>query len=83
LISGSALLSDRIPADQRVGVQGAADLCMSACGGLAGFSSGFIKHALGFHMLANLGTLAAGALLVIAVSHGRRPAATTSPSLPA
>jgi MFS family permease len=83
LISGSALLSDRIPVDRRVGVQGASDLCMSACGGIAGFSSGFVKHALGFHMLANLGTLAAGVLLVIAVTHGRRPATAASPSLPA
>jgi MFS family permease len=83
LVGGSALLSDRIPADQRVGVQGASDLCMSACGGIAGFSSGFVKHALGFHMLANFGTLAAGGLLVAALVHRRRTAPVASPSLPA
>jgi hypothetical protein len=59
------------------------DLCMSACGGIAGFGSGFVKHALGFHMLADLGTLAAGALLVVALGRGRRTAPTASPSLPA
>jgi MFS family permease len=66
LIGGSSLLSESVPADQRVAVQGSADLLMSLCGGLAGFSSGFIRRALGYHMLANLATLSAGALLVVA-----------------
>lgn len=72
LIAGSALLSDRIAPEHRVRVQGVADLCMSACGGIAGFGSGFVKHALGFHMLANFGTLAAGLLFVFAAAHRRR-----------
>jgi formate hydrogenlyase subunit 3/multisubunit Na+/H+ antiporter MnhD subunit len=46
-------------------VQGAADLTMSFCGGLAGFSSGFIRKAVGYHVLSNLGTLLAGILLVV------------------
>jgi MFS family permease len=83
LVAGSALLSERVSVGQRVGVQGVTDLCMSACGGIAGFGSGFVKHALGFHMLADLGTLAAGALLVVALGRGRRTAPTASPSLPA
>jgi MFS family permease len=72
LVAGSALLADRITGDAKVRVQGAADLCMSACGGLAGFASGFVKHAAGFHTLANLGTLAAGALLVGAIVQRRK-----------
>jgi formate hydrogenlyase subunit 3/multisubunit Na+/H+ antiporter MnhD subunit len=48
-------------------VQGAADLTMSFCGGLAGFSSGFIRKAVGYHVLSNIGTLLAGLLLVIVV----------------
>lgn len=72
LIAGSALLSDRIAQEHRVRVQGVADLCMSACGGIAGFGSGFVKHTLGFHMLANLGTLAAGLLFVAAATQRRR-----------
>ena len=39
---------------------------MSFCGGLAGFASGFIRRAVGFHILATLATLAAGLLLVAA-----------------
>jgi len=46
-------------------VQGAADLMMSFCGGLAGFSSGFIRKAVGYHVLSNIGTVLAGVLLVI------------------
>jgi hypothetical protein len=38
----------------RVEVQGAADLTMSFCGGIAAFGSGFVKQAWGFHLLADL-----------------------------
>jgi MFS family permease len=80
LVTASALLSERIAPIERVRVQGAADLCMSASGGIAGFGSGFVKHALGFHMLANLGTIAAGLLLVAAVAHQRRTVPLVSPA---
>jgi MFS family permease len=65
LIGGSSLLVDSIDQQIRVRVQGAADLMMSFCGGLAGFSSGFIRKAVGYHVLSNIGTLLAGVLLVI------------------
>jgi MFS family permease len=65
LIGGSSLLVDSIDQQIRVRVQGAADLTMSFCGGLAGFSSGFIRKAVGYHVLSNIGTLLAGLLLVI------------------
>ena len=68
LIGGSSLLIESVPAAQRVAVQGSADLAMSFCGGLAGFSSGFIRRAVGFHILATLATVAAGLLLVAASS---------------
>ena len=75
LIGGSSLLVERIPLHQRVAVQGAADLAMSFCGGLAGFSSGFVRRAVGYHLLATLATIAAGLLLVAAVgARGPRPA---------
>ncbi|MEZ5257590.1 MAG: MFS transporter [Ilumatobacteraceae bacterium] len=51
LIGGSSLLVDAVPENSRVSVQGTADLCMSLCGGLAGFSSGFIRKAWGYHLL--------------------------------
>lgn len=52
LIGGSSLLVDAIPPDLRIRTQGAADLLMSGCGALAGFSSGFIRSAVGYHVLA-------------------------------
>lgn len=65
LIGGSSLLVDSIDQRIRVRVQGAADLMMSFCGGLAGFSSGFIRKAVGYHVLSNVGTVLAGILLVV------------------
>ena len=75
MIGGTSLLVESIPTAQRVTVQGAADLMMSLCGGLAGFSSGFVKRALGYHMLSNFGSVAALALLVVAVRAIRSGAA--------
>ena len=69
LIGGSSLLVESVPDTSRVTVQGAADLLMSFCGGLAGFSSGFIRKAFGFHMLSNLGTILALALVITGVRH--------------
>ena len=66
LIGGSSLLVESVPAAQRVAVQGVADLSMSFCGGLAGFASGFVRRAVGFHLLAAMATIAAGLLLLAA-----------------
>lgn len=79
LIAGSAMLTASMPLEHRTRVQGAADLSMSLMGGIAGFGSGFVKHTFGYHMLSNLGTLAAGLLLVAAVTAIRRPLATVAP----
>ncbi len=51
LIGGSSLLIDSVSERVRVSVQGAADMSMSLLGGLAGFSSGFIRKAVGYHIL--------------------------------
>lgn len=72
MIGGSTLVSESVPSADRVMVQGAADLTMSVCGGSAAFASGFIKRAFGFHMLANVGTIATFALLVIGMKALRR-----------
>ena len=68
LIGGSSLLSESVPAGERVGVQGTADLLMSLFGGSAGFASGFIRRAWGFHLLAVGATVAAGLLMVVVAS---------------
>jgi MFS family permease len=65
LIGASSLLIDSVPIEQRVRVQGAADVAMSLFGGLAGFSSGFIRKSLGFPWLSMLGTFIV--LVLIAV----------------
>ncbi|MBU6201550.1 MAG: MFS transporter [Acidobacteria bacterium] len=62
LIGGSSLLVDSVPERIRVGVQGRADLLMSLLGGASGFLSGFIRQALGYHVLALVGTALAGVL---------------------
>jgi MFS family permease len=56
LIGASSLLVDSVPIQYRVRVQGSADVAMSLCGGLAGFSSGFIRKSFGFPWLSMLGT---------------------------
>ncbi|HQV58329.1 MAG TPA: MFS transporter [Ilumatobacteraceae bacterium] len=81
LIGGSALLSESVAPEHRVAVQGTADLLMSLCGGIAGFSSGFIRKAVGYHALAVSATLAAGVLLVVS-SRFRRSTEPSSPSEP-
>jgi MFS family permease len=83
LIGGSSLLTESVPEQHRVSVQGTADLLMSFCGGMAGFASGFVRRAVGYHMLANLATLAAGALLVVAWSAYRSRARSMPVAAPA
>ena len=71
LIGGSSLLIDSIPADERVAVQGVADLMMSFCGGMAGFASGFIRRAVGYHVLSAYAIIAAALLLAAAFGANR------------
>jgi MFS family permease len=78
LVAGSALLTESVPPEVRVEVQGAGDLTMSMCGGIAAFSSGFIKESFGFSTLAYGATLAAAGLLVYAFARDiTRPAPVT------
>ncbi|MFM2181984.1 MAG: hypothetical protein RJB61_278 [Actinomycetota bacterium] len=78
LIAGSSILTSAVPAESRVEVQGTADLTMSFCGGIAAFSSGFIKQAWGYHLLADAATVAAGLLLVLAYVHLLRSRPSTA-----
>ena len=66
LIAGSSLVTCSVALDERVELQGTADLMMSFCGGCAAFGSGFIKRAWGFHLLANGTSLVALTLAVFA-----------------
>jgi len=64
LIGGSTMLLESVSDENRVTVQGSADLMMSFFGGMAGLSSGFIRRAVGFHMLSAFAMVAAGCLMV-------------------
>lgn len=68
MISGTALVTDNVPLNEKVGVQGSVDLVMSVAGGLAAFSSGFIKDMLAYHTLSLIGGAMAGALLLFALA---------------
>ena len=75
LIGGSSMLLESVSDDQRVTVQGSADLMMSFCGGMAGLSSGFIRRAVGYHMLSVAGLVLVGMLLAYATFVRTRNAA--------
>ena len=79
LVAGSTLLTESVPADTRVEVQGAGDLLMSLFGGAAAFSSGFVKASFGYSTLAYAGTLLAGVLLVYSMA-SRTAALRRSPA---
>lgn len=65
LIGSSSLLVDSVPIDYRVKIQGSADVAMSLFGGVAGFSSGFIRKFWGFPWLSMLGTMLVLSLLAL------------------
>ncbi len=68
LISGSALLTECLPLEERVGAQGLADVTVSLFGASAALFSGFVKEAVGFHWLANFATFAALSILLAAIA---------------
>jgi len=78
LIAGSALLTESLPLDARIGAQGFSDLAMSALGAVAAFGSGFVKEVAGYHWLANLATVAAVLIILAAAGTGRRLAVTVA-----
>lgn len=65
LIGGSSLLVDAMPQRLRVRSQGLSDMAMSLCGGAAGFSSGFVRDAIGYHLLAGAAGCFCVALVVL------------------
>ena len=68
LIAGSALLTNSFPVDQRVEVQGGADLVMITGGAVGGLSSGGLVELLGFQSLSHY--LGIAALLLVAAAVG-------------
>lgn len=66
LIGGTTLLTASVPTSSRVEAQGTGDLTLSLCGAVAAFGSGFVKQSAGFHILADLATVLAAAMLAYA-----------------
>ena len=66
LIGGTTLLTASVPVSARVEAQGTGDLTLSLCGAVAAFGSGFVKQGWGYHILADVATVVAGAILVSA-----------------
>ncbi len=67
LVSGSTMLTAGVPAAERPGVQGAADLVMGLCGALGGGLSGIVLGTLGYPWLSVLGALVATVLAAVIV----------------
>ena len=70
LVGGSSLLIDSVSEDGRVSVQGVADMSMSFFGGMAGFSSGFIRKAVGYHVLSTFALGLALSMVVVSTLGG-------------
>lgn len=58
LISGTALLTEGVPAEERASVQGVADLLMGTTAGIGGFGSGLVVGALGYEALSLIAAVA-------------------------
>ncbi|WP_437081879.1 MFS transporter [Streptomyces sp. enrichment culture] len=75
LVSGSALLTDSVPAGARAAVQGLSDLTMNTCAAVGGAASGLVMSAAGY---GRLNAIAAALLLpmaALALLTARRQAA--------
>ena len=74
IIAGSALLTESVAVEDRVAVQGAADLATNIASGSGALASGVVLSMSGFHTLSLLGMVASGALLVHAFFEHRTAA---------
>lgn len=70
-VAGSALLTECLPLNDRLGAQGLSDVLMSGLAAVAAVGSGFVKAAAGFHWLSIFSTGAALVVFVFAMSMDR------------
>lgn len=64
IVAGSALLTESVATDERVSVQGAADLITNVASGVGALGSGMVFSMAGYHILSMIGTAAAGVLVI-------------------
>lgn len=66
MVASSALLTESVPAEDQVSVQGTADLVTSFVSGAGALGSGLVFDMAGYHILSGIGIVASGMLLVAA-----------------
>lgn len=71
IVAASALLTESVEDQDRVAVQGAADLATNIASGSGALASGIVLDMAGFHILSMVGMAAAGGLLVHAFFENR------------
>lgn len=64
IVAGSALLTESVRPENRVSVQGTADMATNMASGVGALASGLVFDLSGFHTLSLIGTALAGALMV-------------------
>lgn len=69
MVSASALVTESVPEDERVAVQGSADLVTSAVSGIGALGAGFIFNSAGYHILSIGNTVVAGCLVTACLVH--------------
>ncbi len=69
VIAGSSLLTESFAVEQRVSVQGAADLAMSGCGAIGGLASGSIVALRSYAELGRYAIIVAAVLLISTAWH--------------
>ncbi|MEM9652464.1 MAG: MFS transporter [Actinomycetota bacterium] len=72
MVAGSALLTESVPAEERVSAQGVADLMAAIVSGVAALASGLVLDMAGFHILSMIGILASGIMLVVGFTRGKQ-----------
>ncbi len=80
MVASSALLTESVPSDDAVPVQGAADFVTSFASGAGALGSGLVFTMAGFHILSGIGIVASGLLLVMAYTRARLAGGTPLPA---
>jgi MFS family permease len=73
LVSGTAMITDKAPADRRARTQGTVDLCVALSGAGGGITSGLIMDAAGYATLSIAGGVLALAVIPFVVVSARGP----------
>jgi MFS family permease len=79
LVSGTAMVTDKAPADRRARTQGTVDLCVALAGAGGGITSGMIMNAAGYATLSIAGGVLALAVIPFVAASARGPRLSPRP----